>query len=83
MEHFVGKTKEHNYNGTKWRTNTRKLIGVTAQLRKIKIPTECVRIHSVYKNTKNGVFFSTVISISTLGVHRSLFHPLATVRHRI
>ena len=56
---------------------------VTKETEMSKSPTECIRIHSVDKNTKNGVVFSTVISIPTSGVHRSLFHPLATMRHRI
>jgi len=68
--------------------NTWKLISVKAQLRKklkfLKATIEYIPIHAIdNKYKQNGVLSVTVILIPNSGMHRSLFHPLATVRHRI
>jgi hypothetical protein len=68
--------------------NTWKLIDVKSQLRKklkfLKATLKIIRIHAIdNKYKQNGGLSVTVILIPNSGMHRSLFYPLATVRHRI
>jgi hypothetical protein len=58
-----------------------KLVSVTALIRK----REYAVIHAINKNSTSKMtgFSIRIILNSISGMYRSLFHPLATVRHRM
>ena len=80
----MGKISRRTIIGQHGRKQGRKSIGFEALLRNgSKMPKRghgyCIRI--IKYNKEKFSVSKTLNSVS--GLHRSLFHPLATVRHRI
>ena len=66
-----------------WKLSVRALLRKKSEMSQAR---DYFHMHEVDKNqntNKMEEFSTSIILNPILGMHRSLFHPLATVRHRI